>query len=48
VFEHHHEKKAFEQAQAALGRWQAQRDSQAELVNPAATYTGSRPAMGWC
>ena len=40
MFERHREKKAAEQAQAALAQWQQQRDGLAELVQVARTYTG--------
>ena len=46
MFEHHKEQQALEQAQAALARWQAQRDAQAELVNTASTYAGQQTSEG--
>lgn len=46
MFEHHREAKALEQAQAVVEQWQAQRDSQAELVRLATTYTGEQSSEG--
>ena len=46
MFERHREKKAAEQAQAALAQWQQQRDAQAELVQVASTYTGEATSDG--
>ena len=40
MFEHHREKKAQEQYQAALAQWQTQRDSTAHLLELAQTFPG--------